>query len=172
MSTKIIGVPSDGLEGLKQNWKADSISGFLIFLIAMPLCLAISKASGFPPIAGIYTAIIGGILVSLFMGARVTIKGPAAGLIAIAVGAVEELGKGDNMKGYQLTLAVIVVAAVIQILFGVFKAGKLGDFFPASAVHGMLAAIGNIIRRNTVRPHFCRRICATTGKNRTSTCIV
>jgi len=145
MSTKIIGVPSDGLEGLKQSWKADSVSGFLIFLIAMPLCLAISKASGFPPIAGIYTAIIGGILVSLFMGARATIKGPAAGLIAIAVGAVEELGKGDNMKGYQLTLAVIVVAAGIQILFGVFKAGKLGDFFPASAVHGMLAAIGIII---------------------------
>ena len=145
MSTKIIGVPSDGIQGLKQNWKADSVSGFLIFLIAMPLCLAISKASGFPPIAGIYTAIIGGILVSLFMGARVTIKGPAAGLIAIAVGAVEELGKGDNMKGYQLTLAVIVIAAVIQILFGVFKAGKFGDFFPASAVHGMLAAIGIII---------------------------
>ena len=121
MSTKIIEVPSDGLEGLKQNWKADSVSGFLIFLIAMPLCLAISQASGFPPIAGIYTAIIGGILVSLFMGARVTIKGPAAGLTAIAVGAVEELGKGDN------------------------------------------------IRRNSVRPFFCRRICASTGKNRTST---
>ncbi len=145
MNRKIIGIPADGLEGLKQNWKTDAISGFLIFLIAMPLCLAISKASGFPPIAGIYTAIIGGLIVSLFMGARVTIKGPAAGLIAIAVGAVEELGKGDNMKGYQLTLAIIVIAAVIQILFGIFKAGKLGDFFPASAVHGMLAAIGIII---------------------------
>ncbi len=145
MITKINNVPSDGIEGLKQNWRNDSVSGFLIFLIAMPLCLAISKASGFPPIAGIYTAIIGGILVSPFMGARTTIKGPAAGLIAIAVGAVEELGRGDNMKGYQLTLAVIVVAAVIQIMFGVFKAGKLGDFFPAPAVHGMLAAIGIII---------------------------
>lgn len=142
---KSTSLPQDGLQGLKQNWSSDAISGFLIFLIAMPLCLAISKASGFPPIAGIYTAIIGGMIVSLFMGARITIKGPAAGLIAIAVGAVEELGKGDNMKGYQLTLAVIVIAAVIQILFGLLKAGKLGDFFPASAVHGMLAAIGIII---------------------------
>jgi MFS superfamily sulfate permease-like transporter len=142
---KILNIPKDGFEGLKQNWKSDMVSGFLIFLIAMPLCLAISKASGFPPIAGIYTAIIGGILVSFFMGARVTIKGPAAGLIAIAVGAVEELGKGDTMKGYQLTLAVIVIASVLQILFGLLKAGKLGDFFPASAVHGMLAAIGIII---------------------------
>jgi MFS superfamily sulfate permease-like transporter len=142
---KTMHIPKDGLEGLKQNWKSDMVSGFLIFLIAMPLCLAISKASGFPPIAGIYTAIIGGLVVSFFMGARVTIKGPAAGLIAIAVGSVEELGRGDNMKGYQLTLAVIVVAALIQILFGYLKAGKLGDFFPASAVHGMLAAIGIII---------------------------
>jgi MFS superfamily sulfate permease-like transporter len=142
---KTLHIPKDGLEGLKQNWRTDIVSGFLIFLIAMPLCLAISKASGFPPIAGIYTAIIGGMIVSFFMGARVTIKGPAAGLIAIAVGAVEELGRGDNMKGYQLTLAVIVIASLIQILFGYLKAGKLGDFFPASAVHGMLAAIGIII---------------------------
>jgi MFS superfamily sulfate permease-like transporter len=142
---KTLHIPKDGLEGLKENWKSDIVSGFLIFLIAMPLCLAISKASGFPPIAGIYTAIIGGMIVSFFMGARVTIKGPAAGLIAIAVGAVEELGRGDNMKGYQLTLAVIVVASLIQVLFGYLKAGKLGDFFPASAVHGMLAAIGIII---------------------------
>jgi MFS superfamily sulfate permease-like transporter len=142
---KTIEIPKDGLAGLKENWRSDVLSGFLIFLIAMPLCLAISKASGFPPIAGIYTAIIGGMIVSFFMGARVTIKGPAAGLIAIAVGAVEELGRGDNMKGYQLTLAVIVIASIIQIIFGLMKAGKLGDFFPAPAVHGMLAAIGIII---------------------------
>lgn len=138
-------IPLDGLKGLKQNWRADLLSGFLVFLIALPLCLGISMASGFPPFSGVLTAIIGGMVVSLFMGARVSIKGPAAGLIVIALGAVEELGRGDAQKGYALALAVGVVAAVIQIAFGVLKTGKLGDFFPSSAVHGMLAAIGIII---------------------------
>lgn len=142
-------IPADGLAGLQENWKTDLISGFLVFLIALPLCLGISLASGFPPIAGVFTAIVGGLLVSFFAGSRLTIKGPAAGLIAIAVASVETFNQyntpTDNMMGYKLTLAVIVVAGVIQIAFGLAKLGRFGDFFPASVVHGMLAAIGIII---------------------------
>jgi MFS superfamily sulfate permease-like transporter len=142
-------IPADGLAGLQQNWKTDLVSGFLVFLIALPLCLGISLASGFPPIAGIFTAIIGGMFVSIFAGSRLTIKGPAAGLIAIAVGAIDTFSKyntpTDPMLAYKLTLAVIVVASLIQVVFGLLKAGRLGDFFPASVVHGMLAAIGVII---------------------------
>lgn len=102
-------------------------------------------ASGFPPVAGVLTAVIGGVISTWIGSARLTIKGPAAGLIVIALGAVQELGGGDNAVGYRRALACIAVAAVAQILFALMRAGALGDFFPSSVVHGMLAAIGIII---------------------------
>jgi MFS superfamily sulfate permease-like transporter len=135
--------PKDGLAGLKENYASDAASGFIVFLLALPLSLGIAKASDFPPIMGLLTAIIGGIVVSFFSGSRLTIKGPAAGLIVIVAGAVAEFGGGE--QGWHLALGAMVVAGLVQILFGVFKLGKLMDFFPLSAVHGMLAAIGLII---------------------------
>ncbi len=138
-------LPKTGLAGLTEHWRSDLLSGFLIFLIALPLCLGISMASGFPPSAGIITAIIGGMVVSRINGSFITINGPAAGLIVVVLGAVQELGQGDALAGYRYALAAIVIASVLQILMGVFKAGKLSSFFPASVVHGMLAAIGIII---------------------------
>ncbi|MDX2174668.1 MAG: SulP family inorganic anion transporter [Bacteroidota bacterium] len=136
-------IPADGITGLKQNFSKDALSGFLVFLLALPLSLGIAKASDFPAIFGLVTAIIGGVVVSFFAGSRLTIKGPAAGLIAICGGAVVAFGGGDS--GWHLALGAIVVAGIIQILFGVFKLGKLADFFPGAAIHGMLAAIGIII---------------------------
>jgi MFS superfamily sulfate permease-like transporter len=138
-------IPKTGIAGLMENWRSDLLSGFLVFLIALPLCLGISMASGFPPSAGIITAIVGGLVVSRLSGSFVTINGPAAGLIVVVLDAVQSLGEGDAMAGYRYTLAAIVVASVLQILMGVFKAGRLSSFFPASVIHGMLAAIGIII---------------------------
>lgn len=140
-----LALPKTGLAGLKDHWRSDLLSGFLVFLIALPLCLGISMASGFPPSAGLITAIIGGIVVSRISGSFVTINGPAAGLIVVVLDAVQGLGEGDAMAGYRYTLAAIVVASLLQILMGYFKAGRLSSFFPASVIHGMLAAIGIII---------------------------
>lgn len=143
MSVSKLILPKDGIEGLKENWSVDAVSGFIVFLLALPLSLGIAKASEFPPIMGLVSAIIGGIVVSFFMGSRLTIKGPAAGLIVIVAGAVNDFGGGET--GWHLALGAMVVAGLVQILFGVFKLGKLADFFPLSAIHGMLAAIGLII---------------------------
>lgn len=140
-----LALPKSGIPGLVENWRSDLLSGFLVFLIALPLCLGIAMASGFPPMSGIISAIIGGLVVSRISGSFMTINGPAAGLIVVIVDAVQTLGQGDAMAGYRYTLAAIVVASVLQILLGVFKAGKLSAFFPSSVVHGMLAAIGIII---------------------------
>lgn len=140
--------------GVLGNWRGDLVAGFLVFLIAMPLCLAIARASGFPPIAGIWTAVIGGVLCCLMSNSQLTIKGPAAGLIVIVLGAVTDLGAefgaglSDSdraLLGYKLALGIGVAAGAMQVLLGLFKAGRIADFFPLTPVHGMLASIGLII---------------------------
>ena len=145
MSHSKSSAPLNGFPGLLENWRSDLTAGFLVFLIALPLCLGIAMASGFPPMSGIITAVVGGVVVSRISGSFVTINGPAAGLIVVILSAVQSLGQGDAMAGYRYTLAAILVASVFQIAMGFFKAGRLNAYFPASVVHGMLAAIGIII---------------------------
>src|SRR5687768_14477035 len=105
-------------------WKADLVSGFLVFLIALPLSLGISMASGFPPFAGVLTAIVGGVLGAFLGSAPLTIKGPAAGLIVIVLGAVEELGGGNPVVGYRRALAVVVISGALLAMLGLLKAGR------------------------------------------------
>jgi len=110
---------------LKENWRVDLRSGFLVFLIALPLSLGVAIASGFPPSAGVISAIVGGLVVSRISGSYLTINGPAAGLIVVILAAVQALGEGDAMAGYRYTLAAIMVSGALQIVLGKAKAGQL-----------------------------------------------
>jgi MFS superfamily sulfate permease-like transporter len=133
-------IPAKGLSGLKQNWKGDMTAGFLVFLLALPLSLGIAKASGFPPAMGVLTAMVGGLVTSLFKNVgELTIKGPAAGLITVSAGAVAELGD------WHYAAAIVVIVGLIQIILSYLKVASLSDVFPISAIEGMLAAIGIII---------------------------
>ena len=124
--------------------RADLLSGFLVFLIALPLCLGISLAGGVPAISGVLTAIVGGLVASFLGSSRLTIKGPPAGLIVIVLGASMELSD-DPIVAYHRLLAVSVVSGLLQIVLALLRAGTLGDLMPSSVIHGMLAAIGVII---------------------------
>ena len=117
-------------------------AGFVVSLIALPLGLGLALASEAPPIAGIIPAVVGGVIVALMGGTHVTITGPGNGLVIVLLGAITTLGSGDLYQGYLFTLAAVVFSGVFMILLGFLRMGRLADFFPASAIQGMLAAIG------------------------------
>jgi MFS superfamily sulfate permease-like transporter len=125
--------------------KSDLLSGMVVFLVALPLCLGIAVASGAPPFAGIICGVIAGIVVGYLSGSNVSVSGPAAGLIAIILVAITDLG-------YETFLAAVIIAGAIQLTLGFLKAGSFSSYFPTSVIEGMLAAIGIIIIKKEL-PH-------------------
>ena len=126
-------------------FKTDMLSGLVVFLVALPLCLGIAVATGAPPFAGIITGVIGGIVVGYLSTSNVSVSGPAAGLIAINLLAITTLG-------YETFLVAVVIAGLIQLTLGFARAGSISSYFPTSVIEGMLAAIGIIIIKKEL-PH-------------------
>jgi MFS superfamily sulfate permease-like transporter len=127
--------------------KNDLPASVVVFFVALPLCLGIALASGAPLFSGIIAGIIGGIVVGGLSGSKIGVSGPAAGLAAIVLTAIGTLG------GYQNFLVAVVIGGVIQIIFGLLKAGIIGYYFPSSVIKGMLTGIGIIIILKQI-PHF------------------
>ncbi|OEK05659.1 hypothetical protein BFP71_18330 [Roseivirga misakiensis] len=122
-----------------KNLKNDAPAGLVVFLVAVPLCLGIALASGAPLFSGIIAGMVGGIIVTTFSGSSLGVSGPAAGLAAIVLVGIQDLGAFD------IFLMSVVIAGVIQFVLGIAKAGIIGYYFPSAVIKGMLAAIGVII---------------------------
>lgn len=121
--------------GIKENFA----SGLVVFLVALPLCLGIALASGAPPLSGIIAGIIGGLVVGFLSNSHISVTGPAAGLTAIILTAITDLG------AFPLFLCAGIIAGLLQLLLGFLKAGSIANYFPDNVIEGMLAGIGIII---------------------------
>jgi MFS superfamily sulfate permease-like transporter len=127
--------------------KNDLPASIVVFFVALPLCLGIALASGAPLFSGVIAGIIGGIVVGSLSGSKIGVSGPAAGLAAIVLTAIGTLG------GYENFLVAVVLGGLIQVVFGLLRAGVIGYYFPSSVIKGMLTGIGIIIILKQI-PHF------------------
>ncbi|MBL7911918.1 MAG: SulP family inorganic anion transporter [Bacteroidia bacterium] len=118
---------------------SDIKAGIVVFLVALPLCLGIALACNVPLFSGIISGVIGGIIVTVLSGSKYSVSGPAAGLTLIVISSIATLGN------YQIFLAAVMFAGILQILLGLIKAGGIGNFVPNAVIKGMLAGIGIIL---------------------------
>lgn len=114
-------------------------SGLVVFLVALPLCLGIALASGAPPLSGVISGIVGGLVIGFLSNSNISVSGPAAGLTAIVLTAITDLG------AFELFLCAGIIAGLIQLILGFIRAGSISNYFPNNVIEGMLAAIGIII---------------------------
>lgn len=119
-----------------QDYRRNLLAGVIVFLIALPLCLGIAQASGAPLFSGIIAGIVGGLVVGGFSGSRLSVTGPAAGLTAIVLVAISDLGS------FSVFLCAVIIAGFIQIVLGFLRAGAIAHFIPHSVIEGMMAGIG------------------------------
>lgn len=136
--------PRNGLAGLK-HWRSDLVAGLVVSLVSLPFSLGIAVASGAPPVCGLISAIIAGLVLPFLGGSYVTVSGPAAGLAPALFAGMLLLGHGDLSIGYPLLLVAISLTGAVQIVLARLQLARFSAIFPASVVEGMLASIGLLI---------------------------
>ena len=144
LKSRIEDIPKDGFTGLKNHWRADATASLSVALVALPLSMAIAVASGVQPLSGLLSCVIAGLVTTFFRSGKLTINGPAAGMITVIFGAIISLDDGSG-HAINYVLAAIVVSGILQVLLGLLKLGRIAEIFPSSVIHGILAAIGVII---------------------------
>ena len=137
-------IPKKGIQGLIQNWRSDLIAAISVALIALPLSLGIALAAGAPAMSGIFSAIIGGVVTTLYRGGHISVNGPAKGVIGVILLGIVLMDDGSG-QAFNYVLAAVVISGAIQMLLGLLKLGRLAEVFHSSVIHGILAAIGIII---------------------------
>ncbi len=126
--------------------KTDIPSGLVVFLVALPLCLGIALASGAPFFSGLISGIIGGVVIGSLSSSKLSVSGPAAGLAALVLAAITNIGQFD------LFLCAVFIAGVLQILMSIARLGGIANYFPSSVIKGMLTSIGILIIAKQI-PH-------------------
>jgi len=130
-----------------RDFSSNAISGLVVALVALPLCLGIAMASGAPEFAGLISGILGGLVVGSLSGSALSVSGPAAGLTAIVAAQISQ------MKSFDVFLLAVVLAGGIQLILGLVRAGGIAAFVPDSVIKGLLAAIGVILILKQI-PHL------------------
>ena len=122
----------------KNHWIANLVAGVIVGVVALPLSMAFAIASGAKPEQGLYTAIVAGVLVSIFGGTRVQIAGPTGAFIAILAGVTAKYG----LEGLQIAT---LMAGVILVLMGLIRLGNAVKFIPETVTLGFTAGIAVVI---------------------------
>ena len=135
----------------KKTLSADIMAGIIVGIVALPLAIAFGIASGVSPEKGIITAIVAGLLVSVFGGSKVQIGGPTGAFIIIIYGIIEQYG----MSG--LTIATFMAGAFL-VLFGLLRLGTIIQYIPYPIVVGFTSGIAITIFSTQVKDFFGMQI--------------
>ncbi|MEU4226183.1 bifunctional SulP family inorganic anion transporter/carbonic anhydrase [Nonomuraea sp. NPDC026600] len=125
----------DTLRRVLSTLRYDVPASLVVFLIAVPLSLGISMASGAPLAAGLIAAMVGGIVAGALGGSAVQVSGPAAGLSLVVADLVQTYG-------WRATCMITLMAGLVQLVLGVFRAARAALAVSPAVIHGMLAGVG------------------------------